>query len=231
MKKRNKTNKKNEWEGCESCDICKAMKSGEANSYEGLMEAFDAQNTKNSYMAMRVQNKNDLYYDAMDALNMGEYEVAKDMLLRAQKIDPEHVQTYIGFVSVYRRPKDRKKAIENIKIAYEKTLKEFSKWPRRMEWGVLENRAYLRAIQYRADLYWDDKDYLNAEKLFRLLLKLNPNDNQGVRYELAAMLAGLDGAELNKMFDEGNKNQNWNKLERLVHIQNSKYKFWKESTR
>ncbi|MFA6446435.1 MAG: hypothetical protein WCW14_04285 [Candidatus Paceibacterota bacterium] len=183
---------------------------------------------KNNYMAMRVQNKDDLYYDAMDALNEGEYETAEDMLLKAKKIDPEYVQTYIGLVSAYGRPKDRKKAIENTKTAYEKTIKAFPKWPRRMEWGFLENRAYLRAIQYRADLYWDDKDYINTEKLFRLLLKLNPNDNQGVRYELAAMLAGINGRELNKMFDEGNEKQNWDKLERLVKVQNDKYKFWKE---
>lgn len=220
--------KKNKWEGYDDCEICKAMNNGEADSYEGLLKAFDAQNIKNSRMAMRVQNKDDLYYDAMDVLNVGEHEIAEDMLHKAKKIDPEYVQTYVGFVSAYSRPKDKKKAIENIKIAYEKTLKVFPKWPRRMEWGFVENRAYLRAIQYRADLYWDDKDYTSAEKLFRLLLKLNPNDNQGVRYELAAMLAGMHGKELNKMFDEGNKKQNWDKLERLVKIQNDKYKFWKE---
>lgn len=177
---------------------------------------------------MRVQNKDDLYYEAMDALDTSDYESAEKMLLKAKDIDPDYVQTYIGLVSVYSKPKDKNKAIENMNIAYEKTLKQFPKWPKKMEWGFIENRAYLRAIQYRADTYWDEFDYKNAEKLFRLLLKLNPNDNQGVRYEIAAMFAGIDGRELNKMFDRCNEKQNWDKIEKLVDTQNTFHKFWKK---
>lgn len=62
-----------------------------------------------------------------------------------------------------------------------------------MEWGDIDNRAHMRALQYMADLFWDDKDYEKAIELFRLLLRLNPNDNQGVRYEIAALYAGLNG--------------------------------------
>ena len=104
----------------------------------------------------------------------------------------------------------------------------FQVWPKRLEWGLMEHRAPLRAIQYMADLFWDNSDYKKAEELFRLLLDLNPNDNQGVRYEISAMFAGITGESLNQMFDEGNGGQNWDKLERLVDIQNKKYKFWRK---
>ena len=97
-----------------------------------------------------------------------------------------------------------------------------------MEWGYLENRAYMRAIQYMGDLYWDNNEKEKATKLFRLLLKLNPNDNQGVRYEIAALYAGLNGDDVNRMTDEGNQKQDWSEEENLVQEQNKKHKFWKE---
>lgn len=226
--KKAKSKKKVEWEGFDDCDICNAMKTGEADSFEGLMKAFNSQEMKNSQMTMRVQNKNDLYYDAMDALGVGDFESAEKLLLKAKEMDNDYVQTYVGLVSAYARNKDKKKREECIKIGYEKTLKIFPKWPRKLEWGVLENRAYLRAINFMGAMHWDNGNYEGAEELFRLLLRLNPNDNEGVRYEISAMLAGYTGPELNKMFEDGNRKQSWDKLERLVNIQNKKFKFWKE---
>ena len=226
-KNKNK-NKKKELGGCDDCMICSAMKDGTANSYDGLMKAFDEQNIKNSRMSMRVQNRDDLCYDAMEVLNIDDYKSAEMMLLKAKDIDPDYVQTYVGLVSVYSRKKDLKKREECIINGFDKTKKMFPVWPKRLEWGLMEHRAPLRAIQYMADLFWDNSDYKKAEELFRLLLDLNPNDNQGVRYDISAMFAGITGESLNQMFDEGNGGQNWDKLERLVDIQNKKYKFWRK---
>ncbi|MDD3531185.1 MAG: hypothetical protein PHV99_01140 [Candidatus Pacebacteria bacterium] len=55
-----------------------------------------------------------------------------------------------------------KKKEEAIKTAFDKTQKMFPKWPKHLEWGVMENRAPMRAIQYRADLHWDNKEYEQA---------------------------------------------------------------------
>ena len=97
-----------------------------------------------------------------------------------------------------------------------------------MPWGDMDNRAYMRAIQYRADLYADEGEKDKAIELYRLLLRLNPNDNQGARYTISGVYAGISGAEINKMFDKGNAKQNWDKLENLVKEQNAKHKFWKQ---
>lgn len=104
----------------------------------------------------------------------------------------------------------------------------FPKWPRRLEWGFLKNRPPLRAIQYMADLFWDRGKKEKVAELFRLLLRLNPNDNQGVRYEIAALYTGLNSDNVNRLMNEGNEKQNWDKLENLVKKQNIKHKFWKE---
>ncbi len=174
--------------------------------------------------------KNDLYYDAMDMCSIGKAGAkrALQLLNRALEMDKDYVQTYVGFVSAYTTLGDKKKIEEAIKTAYEKTLKIFPKWPKRLEWGVLENRAPMRAIQYMADWYWDNGEKEKATELFRLLLRLNPNDNQGARYEIAALYAGLTGEDVNRMTNEGNEKQNWDEMENLVKEQNAKHKFWKE---
>jgi len=172
----------------------------------------------------------DFYYDALELLGGRKREIKEALrLLNASlKMDEDYVQTYIGFVCAYDAMGDEKKKEEAIKTAYEKTLKKFPKWPKKMEWGWLENRAYLRAIQYMDDLYWDNGENEKAIELFRLLLGLNPNDNQGVRYEIAALYAGLNGEDINRMTDEGNEKQDWSAQEKLVWEQNKTHKFWKE---
>lgn len=178
----------------------------------------------------REPNKNDYYYDAMELLGGGAREIKEALRLLniALEMDKDYVQTYIGFVSAYGAAGDKKKSEEAIKTAYEKTLKKFPTWPKEMRWGYMDNRAYMRAIQYRGELYWDNGENEKAIELFRLLLKLNPGDNQGARYEIAALYAGLNGDDVNRMTDEGNERQDWSEQENLVKEQNLKHKFWKE---
>lgn len=175
-----------------------------------------------------MKKQDEYYYDAMELLHSGK-EGAKEalsLLKEALKINEDYVQTHIGLISVFGQLGKKKDFEKAVKIAYEKTLKKFPKWPKTMEWGWLENRAYLRAIQYMAELHWDNGENKKAIELFRLLLKLNPNDNQGIRYEIAGLYAGLYSENISEMFEEGNANQNWRALERLVAEQNKKHKFW-----
>lgn len=177
-----------------------------------------------------MKDIDNLYYDAMELLNGGR-DGAKDaelLLLRALELDPQSAQTYVGLVCVYGVLKNKKRVAECIKNAYNNTVKKFPTWPEEILWGDMDNRAYMRAIQYRADLYADEGEKEKAIELYQLLLRLNPNDNQGVRYTLAGVYAGISGEKINKMFDEGNAKQNWDKLENLVKKQNAKHKFWQE---
>ena len=185
---------------------------------------------KNIYFQSSEENVNDLYYDAMELLdgNRSDIKKAEKLLNRALEIDAHNVQTHIGFVHVYGSMKNKNKAEEHIRKAYDETIRKFPAWPRRMEWGDMDNRAYMRAIQYRADLYADEKEKEKAIELYGLLLRLNPNDNQGVRYTISGVYAGISGEEINKMMDRGNKKQNWDELHNLVKEQNAKYEFWKE---
>lgn len=177
-----------------------------------------------------MKKTDELYYDAMELLDESQSgaKKAEKLLIKSLEIDKKNIQSYIGLVSVYWALGNKKKAEGCIKKAYDETVKKFPTWPRKMLWGDMDNRAYMRAVQYRADLYADEGEKEKAIELYRLLLKLNPNDNQGVRYTLSGLYAGISDEKINKMFDEGNAKQNWDKLENLVEKENAKYKFWKE---
>src|SRR3989338_6613967 len=195
---------------------------------KGILSPFGA-NFDDFFHPNREPNKNDCYYDALELLGGGTREIKEALRLKNTEIemDKDYVQTYIGFVCAYGATGDKKKNEEAVRTAYEKTVKKFHKWPKRMEWGKIDNRAYMRAIQYMGGLHWDNGENEKAIELFRLLLKLNPNDNQGVRYEIAALYAGLTGADVSRMADEGNQKQDWSEQENLVKEQNKKHKFWK----
>lgn len=177
-----------------------------------------------------MKQQDEYYYDAMELLNCGKAGAKKALKLleSALKMDEDYAQTYVGLICAYGNLGKKKEYEKAVRTAYEKTLKKFPKWPKSMEWGWLDNRAYLRAIQYMAELHWDNGENDEAIDLFKLLLKLNPNDNQGIRYEIAGLYAGLNGDDVNDMFDESNAKQNWDALEKIVNDQNKKHKFWKE---
>lgn len=55
-------------------------------------------------------------------------------------------------------------------------------------WGFIETRPYMRARLALAEFYGEHGDYNQAADEYRDMLRLNPNDNQGVRYVLWGLL-------------------------------------------
>lgn len=58
-------------------------------------------------------------------------------------------------------------------------------------WGILETRPYMRARAGLAQSLWDRGLFDEAIRHWRDMLKLNHDDNQGIRYVLAARLLEL----------------------------------------
>lgn len=73
-------------------------------------------------------------------------------------------------------------------------------------WGILETRPYMRARAGLADCLWETGNHEEAVKHYKDLLRLNPIDNQGVRYELIPRLIemGIDNEaeELYQQYEE-----------------------------
>lgn len=59
-------------------------------------------------------------------------------------------------------------------------------------WGVLLTRPYMRAVAGLSDLMWDMGEREESIALMREMLRLNPNDNQGMRSYLVSRLFALD---------------------------------------
>ncbi len=59
-------------------------------------------------------------------------------------------------------------------------------------WGLLETRPYMRARERLAHTLWTLGRREEAADHLRDMLRLNPNDNQGLRYTLSAWLLNLD---------------------------------------
>jgi tetratricopeptide (TPR) repeat protein len=59
-------------------------------------------------------------------------------------------------------------------------------------WGALETRPYMRAREGLARCLWDAGRCDEAVAHYQEMLRLNPNDNQGIRYLLASSLLTLD---------------------------------------
>jgi tetratricopeptide (TPR) repeat protein len=59
-------------------------------------------------------------------------------------------------------------------------------------WGILETRPYMRARLGLADALWMAGRREEAAQHLQDMLRLNPNDNQGLRYTLAGYLLFLD---------------------------------------
>jgi tetratricopeptide (TPR) repeat protein len=74
-------------------------------------------------------------------------------------------------------------------------------------WGLLETRPYMRARLGLAHAFWTAGRRDEAVRHLQDLLRLNPGDNQGVRYTLAGFLLFLDRDEdldrLLQQYDEG----------------------------
>jgi tetratricopeptide (TPR) repeat protein len=70
-------------------------------------------------------------------------------------------------------------------------------------WGILDTRPYMRARMGLALSLWTAGRREEAAEHLRDMLRLNPNDNQGVRYTLAGFLLALDrDEELAKLIDQ-----------------------------
>ncbi len=58
-------------------------------------------------------------------------------------------------------------------------------------WGILKTRPFMRAMEGLGTIQWELGQHEKAEQQYRELLRLNPGDNQGIRYLLLNMLIDM----------------------------------------
>lgn len=65
-----------------------------------------------------------------------------------------------------------------------------------LPWGLIDNRPFLRCVHGAGVCAWRLGDVRTAKAVFTKLLWLNPGDNQGARFNLAAVEAGRTWEEM-----------------------------------
>jgi len=124
-----------------------------------------------------------LAYNAWEAISL---EAALKLARRAVQLHPACVDALMILAQAKSKSReDEIKEMERIVNLGAKDLGEqFFKRNRGHFWGILETRPYMRASTYLAQILADAGRISDAIKHYEEMLKLNPNDNQGLRYPL-----------------------------------------------
>lgn len=140
--------------------------------------------------------------DAVDLKNMGLIDEAWDLLCRLLEQDLRCIDAHVHMGNFTFGDGQSeywvRQALTHYSVGVE--MGRFflgSSFSGKLPWGLIDNRPFLRALHGQCLCYWALNDSASAAKVARYLLKLNPDDNQGVRLILPDIEAGnawsLDG--------------------------------------
>jgi len=110
--------------------------------------------------------------------------------------DPYYFDTYYYLAQIYSEDGNFILARKILRKGYELAVKKIvnfrGEFPKRMEWLWLENRHLIRIINNWALFLWKEGKTEDALEIFRRLIRCNPNDNIGARYNILAIRMNID---------------------------------------
>ncbi|MDP3062522.1 MAG: SEC-C metal-binding domain-containing protein, partial [Chloroflexota bacterium] len=134
-----------------------------------------------TYQALEAPKRGDKIRLAMHAL-----ELSKDCADAYVLLAEESAETVEQSLNLYRRGMEAGERALGPEV-FKEGVGHF--------WGIVETRPYMRAREGVAGCLRELGDLENAMGHYLELLRLNPNDNQGVRYKLLACLLEADRLE------------------------------------
>jgi tetratricopeptide (TPR) repeat protein len=108
---------------------------------------------------------------------------------KALEVSPDCADAYVLLAEYASTPAEQLELYEQGVAAGERALGDdgFQEYEGHF-WGFLPTRPYMRAREGLANCLWEAGRREEAAEHCREMLRLNLNDNQGIRYRLAAML-------------------------------------------
>jgi tetratricopeptide (TPR) repeat protein len=167
-----------------------------ANSYESVhMEKdmrkitrilsdkdFDSTEEKNAMPPRDIAQ--DLLYDARDALGVKR----KKLIEEALEIYPNSPDAYLLLAEMANSELTFGKNLQKAVQVGEKDLgKAFFLKNKGNFWMMIETRPYMRAKAMYADFLYETGNDERASEQYEEMIRLNPNDNQGIRYILLTL--------------------------------------------
>ena len=148
-----------------------------------------------------LERAQELIYDAFEA-DSDEKQIA--LARQALKISPDCADAYV-LLAEHAETLEQALALNQQGVAAgERALgKRFFRENAGQFWGLLETRPYMRARLGLAQCLWSAHRSEAALAHYRDMLRLNPGDNQGIRYLLCECLLDLDRKdELDRLLDQ-----------------------------
>lgn len=174
-------------------DLEHALSEREFESEEELQQFLDTFNAGEQNIPKPQSNKaraQDLLYDAWDSPSHAE---RVRLAMRALELHADSPDAYVILAQeVADDVKEMREYFYKGMKAGERDLgPEFFEENEGHFWGIIETRPYMRAKQGYAECCWEMGDYEEALGHYREMLRLNPGDNQGIRYDLLRGLLEL----------------------------------------
>lgn len=175
----------------------------EANAF--LQQFIGVKDLPQSFTALTpLEQAQERMYEAWDASGQRRVKLAREAL----EISPDCADAYVLLVEeTARTPEEARGLYEQGVKAGERALgtEAFAEAAGEF-WGILETRPYMRARAGLAEVLAALGQHQQAIEHYRELLRLNPNDNQGNRYQLTHLLLkeGMDEelAELLSQYED-----------------------------
>jgi len=131
----------------------------------------------------------------LDLLEQGDEGEAGRYFFKSIEIDPTYADGYNHLANIAWRKEDWKQAEGLYQKALELAEPEVKSIPKGGFWGILESRPYMRALHGLGLTAWKQSRLEDAIGIFKQMLKLNPNDNQGARYLMGPLCHQLGNLE------------------------------------
>lgn len=151
----------------------------------------------------------DLLWDLLEELYYTRPGTPKRRKVARQisEIEPENLEAKQVLFSYLPRPEE----LYELEKLEREEVKKLD--PEEMGWEYIENRPYLRLKADLAGKYVRNTFFTKAEKQYKELLEMNPNDSLGARFELMNVYAHLEKYDEVKSFlDEYEKEYRLNDL-------------------
>jgi len=145
-----------------------------------------AQSTKEPNMTTtapaQIDSADDLFDDGMEHWWDGDRRGALKVFRRVLEIDPRHADAHnhLGIASMDARK--LKAAEQHFRAAVDGGECHLERDGARVPWGIIENRPYLRGLGNLALVLAEQRRWPEALAVHQQMLRLNPDDNQGVRW-------------------------------------------------
>jgi hypothetical protein len=154
-----------------------------------------------------VQTFNDLMlfyeYDLFHIQDKKEEKKVLQQLVNFITAEPYFLEPMLELLGIFDMTQEKKQYDAILEHAYQValfhvTLDKNGNWYDLIPWSHKENRSLIRALIFGAEKRWMEGKTDEAKNVFQNILKSNPGDNPGVRYQLLALLEGMTFKE----FDE-----------------------------